>query len=167
MIESITVATLCILFLIFFRPGKTPPLENQLVIERPGKYRMVLAPKLNLAQPFIEKIVNRIETLECANREGTAKRFFSIKDKSVTASGKDVYLLAVIYRSGILHFQAEWPLSNNPSNYLDTIKALALDSLKDTSATAHQSETLKVFIGDAVQDIADERGIAVTVLDRH
>ena len=60
MIEFTTIVTLAILFLIFFRPGKTPPLENPLVIERPGQYHMTLAPQLNLAQPFIEEVASRL-----------------------------------------------------------------------------------------------------------
>ena len=60
MIETLTLITLCVLFLIFFRPGKTPPLESQLVIERPGQYKITLVPQLNLAQRFIEALIVRL-----------------------------------------------------------------------------------------------------------
>lgn len=60
MIETFTIIILSVLFLAFFLPGKTPPLNNPLVIEHPGQYHMTLAPQLNLAQPFIEEVVKLI-----------------------------------------------------------------------------------------------------------
>jgi len=72
MIETITIITLSVLFLIFFRPGKTPPLNNPLVIERPDHYHMTLPPQLNLAQPFIEAVAAQIGTGRSLHMDITA-----------------------------------------------------------------------------------------------
>lgn len=66
MIETLTIITLSVLFLIFFRPGKTPPLDNPMVIERPGKYHVTLAPQLNLAQPFCLRGISENVTGVCS-----------------------------------------------------------------------------------------------------
>ena len=110
MIETLTIITLSVLFLIFFRPGKTPPLDNPLVIERPGQYHMTLAPQLNLAQPFIEAVVAQVGSLDDAMQHG-ATQYFEVRDKQVTAHGHDCYLLAVTLRNGMLYFQASNPQS--------------------------------------------------------
>lgn len=120
MIETATLITLCMLYLIFFRPGKTPALENPLVIERPGQYHLTLAPQLNLAQPFIEALIN---LPELSDREGanSATQFFEVRDKQVVAHGYDFYLLAITLRNGIVYCQAVRPLSNEPADQLPAI----------------------------------------------
>jgi regulator of protease activity HflC (stomatin/prohibitin superfamily) len=164
MIETLTVITLCVLFLVFFRPGKTPPLDNPLVIERPGKYKMTLAPKLNLAQPFIEAISGRMDKLNISVQQGNAVRCFAVNDKQVAANKSDVYLLAIIVRQGMLYFLAEQPKSDSPGNYLETIKSAAKDLLTDIADTDEGSRRLGENIVDAVQQVSQERGIAVDVL---
>lgn len=124
MIETATLITLCMLYLIFFRPGKTPPLQNPLVIERPGQYHLTLAPKLNLAQPFIEAVVNQIGTSGEAG-QSSATQFFEVYDNQVAAHGFDLYLLAITRRNGILLIQAARPVSKDPNAYLDTIREFA------------------------------------------
>ncbi len=164
MIETLTVITLCVLFLVFFRPGKTPPLDNPLVIERPGKYKMTLAPKLNLAQPFIEAISGRMDKLDISAQHGNAVQCFAVSDKQVAANKSDVYLLAIIIREGMLYFLAEQPKSDGPGNYLETIKNSAKDLLADIPASDDGSKTLGKNIINAVQQVSQERGIAVDLL---
>lgn len=105
MIETATLITLCMLYLIFFRPGKTPPLENPLVIERPGQYRLTLAPQLNLAQPFAEAIAIAVSELEIGGG-----RTFKVCDKQVEAHGCDFYLLSIARRDGMILIGADRPL---------------------------------------------------------
>jgi hypothetical protein len=164
MIETLTLITLCVLFLVFFRPGKTPPLDSPLVIERPGKYKMTLAPKLNLAQPFIEAISVRLDKLNLSAQQGNALQFFSISDKQVAAKKRDVYLLAIIVREGMLYFMAEQPISSNPGNYLDTIKTFAKDVLADFPDGDERTRMLGESIVNAVQEVSQERGIAADIL---
>ncbi len=161
MIETLTVITVSVLLLIFFRPGKTPPLDNPLVIERSGKYRIILAPKLNLAQSFIEAIAKRIESLLVNNDHSNAVKYYSVRDSNISKRGNEEYLLAVIFRNGMLYFQAGWPLSNNPSNHLDTIQVQTWG----ISVTDKRDETLENNIGNAVRDVANERVIYVTQLN--
>lgn len=164
MIETLTIITLCVLFLVFFRPGKTPPLDNPLVIERPGKYKMTLAPKLNLAQPFIEAISGRMDKLDISVQHGNTVQCFAVNDKQVAANKSDVYLLAIIIREGMLYFLAEQPKSDGPGNYLETIKNSAKDLLTDLPDNDDGSKTLGENILNAVKQVSQERGIAVDLL---
>lgn len=164
MIETLTIITLAFLFLVFFRPGKTPPLENQLVIERPGKYKITLAPKLNIAQPFIEAVIDRLLKLNVSTQHGSAMQYFVVSDKQVATNSGDVYLLAIIIREGMLYFLAEKPLSGNPGNYLETIKTSAKDLLADFPVSEERSETLEENIVIAIQQVSQERGIVVDLL---
>lgn len=164
MIETLTLITLCVLFLVFFRPGKTPPLDSPLVIERPGKYKMKLAPKLNLAQPFIEAISGRLDKLNISAQQGNALQCFTISDKQVATNKSDVYLLAIIMREGMLYFMAEQPISNNPGNYLETIKTFAKDALADYPGSDERSKMLGDNIVNAVQEASLERGIVAEIL---
>lgn len=164
MIETLTVVTLSILFLIFFRPGKTPPLENRLTIERPGRYQAVFAPRLNLAHPFIERIVERFESVEFPNSQSGAACLFLIQDKNISTPNHNNYLLIVAYKDAMLHFQAEWPLSANPTHHLETLKTLAVDILKEIPASSVDNEVLGEQINSAVLETAAERGVEVTLL---
>ncbi len=123
MIETLTIITLSVLFLIFFRPGKTPPLNNPLIIERPGQYHMTLMPQLNLAQPFIEAIAKQIGTISDAEYSNT--QYFEVWDKQVTAHGHDCYMLAITQCNGMLYFQAASPQSADPSSHKRTMQEFA------------------------------------------
>ncbi len=124
MIETATLITLCMLFLIFFRPGKTLPLAKSLVIERAGQYHLTLAPQLNLAQTLLEAIASHIEPSAEAG-QSSATQFFEVRDQQVTAHGYDFYLLAITLRDGILYFQAASPLSRDETEQLPTIREFA------------------------------------------
>ena len=108
MIETLTLITLSILLLIYFRPGKTPPLDSPLVINRTGHYQATLAPQLNLAQSFIEAIAEQLVSASEAQRDSTAQ-IFEVYDKQVTAHGQKFYLLAISQRDGMLNFEASKP----------------------------------------------------------
>jgi hypothetical protein len=164
MIETLTLITLAVLFLVFFRPGKTPPLENQLVIERPGQYKITLAPKLNLAQPFIEAIIDRLVKLNVSTRQGSAMQFFAVNDRQVATANGDVYLLAIIVREGMIYFLGAQPESAIPANYLATIKANTKDLLAGFPSADGDSKELEDGLFRAIQEASRERGIAVDLL---
>src|SRR3989339_1463972 len=126
MIETATLITLCMLYLIFFRPGKTPPLENPLVIERAGQYHLTLAPWLNLAQLFIEAIIAQLGTLP---EQNTATMFFEVRDRQVIAHGYDFYLLAITRRNGLWFFQAVRPISGEASGQFKTVSEFSSELL--------------------------------------
>ena len=158
MIEFTTIVTLAILFLIFFRPGKTPPLENPLVIERPGQYHMTLAPQLNLAQPFIEEVASRLGSAALPDCDTV---FFEVRDRQVTAHGYDFYLLAVSMRSGMLLFQAARPVSKdvNPLQVIREFSQGVLARFPGGGAFPPCEE-----IAPTVQQAAEARGIMIRQL---
>lgn len=159
MIETATLITLCMLYLIFFRPGKTPPLQNLLVIERPGQYHLTLAPKLNLAQPFIEALASQIGSSGEAG-SGSLTRFFEVHDPQVVAHGFDYYLLALTQRAGKLYVQAAPPVSADQN--LHTISEFAqavLTRFPDDEATASGDNLVA-----AAQHMAGLRGIRIKTL---
>jgi len=165
MIETLTIITLSVLFLIFFRPGKTPPLNNPLVIERPGQYHMTLAPHINLAQPFIEAVAKHVGTVSDVI-QNSATQFFEVRDKQVTAHGHDCYLLAVTLRNGMLYFQATSPLDGNQNKHSKTIREFADAVLARFPVSGEHDSVLDERIVRAVQDAAQLRSIHVKLLAR-
>ncbi|MEI7456983.1 MAG: hypothetical protein WCK93_09700 [Nitrosomonadales bacterium] len=160
MIETATLITLCMLYLMFFRPGKTPPLDNPLVIERPGQYHLTLAPQLNLAQSFIEAIAERIAGLADVPPD-TATRYFEVCDNQVASHGFDCYLLAITRRAGLLYIQAAPPIAKDHSN-LTVISEFArqvLARFPDDEAHASAEE-----IVSAVQQASKQRGNQIKLL---
>lgn len=158
MIETLTIITLSVLFLIFFRPGKTPPLNNPLVIERPGQYHMTLAPQLNLAQPFIEAVAKQIGT-PSDSPQYSATQYFEMRDKQVTAHGHGSYLLAITQRNGMLYFQAASPLSDDKNEHHKTISEFADAVLARFPATGEHSTALDERIVAAAQEATQLRSI--------
>ena len=121
MIETLTLISLCVLYLIYFRPGKTPPLDNPLIIERPGHYHATLAPQLNLAQPFIEDIAKQLGSGHAVQPDDSIQ-VFEVYDAQVTAYGGKFYLLTISQRAGLLYFQATHPTSPTPTHLHETIE---------------------------------------------
>jgi len=158
MIETLTIITLCVLYLVFFRPGKTPPLKNPLVINRPGKYHVTLAPHLNLAQPFVEAIAQQlIESTERSGDSGT--QFFRVTDKHVTSHGHDTYLLAITQRDGILLFQAAAPAGD--TDHLQTISEFAQKVLEKFPLTGEPDDIIGQEIVNAAQQTAGTKRVEI------
>lgn len=158
MIETLTIITLCILYLVFFRPGKTPPLNNLLVIERPGKYHVTLAPHLNLAQPFVEAIAQRL--LESTGRsENSATQFFEVRDKHVTAHGHAAYFLAITRRNGMLYFQAAATVDNGAP--LQTISEFSRNVLARFPLTGEPDDSVDREVAIAAKQVASTQKIEI------
>ncbi len=162
MIEVLAVLTLGGLFLILSRKEKATPSESLLVAGQLGRYRIRLMPKLNLARAFIESVNQRIKATDIACCSSTF--YFAVRDKQVVANGFDVYLLAISCRHGTPYFQAALPLSDNPGNYLDTIREYANDVLSLLPAECCHNEKLDACINSAIRIEALEQGIEVTPL---
>lgn len=161
MIEFTTLVTLCVLYLVFFRPGKTPPLESPLVIERGGKYQLTLAPQLNLAQPYLEAIAAH---LAAAGEKGpdSATQYFEVKDNQVKSHGQDFYLLAITRRNGMLYFQAARPASRDAASHLQTIREFSAAVLDKLGSTGRELPAEDIAAG--AQHEANLRGIQVRAL---
>lgn len=164
MIETITLITICMIYLIFFRPGKTPPLENPLVIERAGKYHITLAPKLNLAQPFIEEIARQVNAVGIATGSSTTL-CFTVRDKQVTAHGYDLYLLAATQRNGMLYFQTASPSSNDPAGQVSVIREFADKVLARFPDEGEHDTAADEALVAAAQQAAQLRGVEIKRLE--
>ena len=163
MIETFTIITVSLLLLIYFRPGKTPPLDNPLVIERPGHYRVTLAPQLNLAQPFIEAIaVQIIQPLDKDHHSRT--QCFEVRDRQVTAHGHKHYLLAITQRNGMLYFQATAPRSLTPDTPYETLMEFSNAVMANITVTGSHDTALDERIVSAVQITAQQRQIEIRIL---
>ena len=165
MIETLTIITLSVLFLIFFRPGKTPPLNSSLVIERPGQYHMTLAPQLNLAQPFIEDVVKLISAQDF-QAQFSMTQYFMVQDKQVTAHGQDSYLLAITLRNGTLYVQASSPKSGDSNNFRDIISESANSVLARFPSTGLHNSAADECIVAAAQEAAQSRRVHIQHLSR-
>ena len=163
MIETLTVITLSLLYLIYFRPGKTPPLDNPLIIERVGRYKITLAPLLNLAQPFIEEVAKQIEPAG-ETKQYSATQCFDVYDNQVKAHGSRHYLLGITQRNGMLYFYAVSPQSEVAKNHFATISDFANAKLINYPAAGEYNAALDQRIAAAVQDIARMRGAQVKQL---
>jgi hypothetical protein len=161
MIETLTIITLSIIALIIFRPGKTPPLESPLIINRVGQFHAVLAPKINLAQPLLENISRRV-TEETRAGGNTPPLFFRVEDKEVKAHGQDYFLLAATLRDGVLYFQAAAPGKNEGD--LDAIRTFSGAELSRHPESRTHDEQAATALVDAIHAAASQRGASLTAL---
>lgn len=154
----LTIVTLVVLALL--RPGKTPPLDNPLIIERPGRYHMTLAPQLNLAQPLIEDIVKKLESSKDAAKN-SATLCFEVRDKEVTAHGQGHYQLAITQRNDMLYFQAIASQAGYPKDRAQAALEFANNVLANIPRTGEADASLNERIVAATRDAAQQRGIAI------
>lgn len=161
MIETLTIITISVLLLIFFRPGKTEPLKSPLVINRNGQFHAVLAPMINLAQPLLENISRHLGEQDRQSGD-TKSRYFRVVDKEVKSHGKNFYLLAITLRNGELYFQATAP--QDGSNDLDTLRAFSDPLLSRHPTAAAHSDTAETALTHAIETAAAERGSALAPL---
>jgi hypothetical protein len=105
MIETLTLITLCVLYLVIFRSGKTPKSDKPHIIERTGLYRITFAPQLNLAQPFIEAVA-RLLLQDGLMIESGAEYVFVVHDTHGLPKGNEHYFLTITRHNGLLEFAA-------------------------------------------------------------
>jgi hypothetical protein len=104
-----------IVILVIIGRGKLLPSEKHIVIERNGKYKMDLAPGLNLAQAFIEALAKQISLHEESTRND-AELNFRVRDKNISSTKQPFYLLGISMKNGFLCFEAiAAPLNSKPS----------------------------------------------------
>lgn len=159
MIELFTLTVLTLVVLSLLRPGKTPPLDNPLIIERAGQYHMTLAPQLNLAQPLIEDIARRLGASgELAPNSATL--CFEVRDKEVRAHGKDFYLLAITRRNGMLYVQAIAPQAGDPASRKTVLLEFAHAVLVNIPPESEPDEQLNNLLISTIKDAALMRSIS-------
>lgn len=154
----LTIVTLVVLSLL--RPGKTPPLDNPLIIQRPGQYHMTLAPQLNLAQPLIEDIAKRLAPT-CDPAQNSQTLCFEMRDREVTAHGQDHYQLTITQRNGMLYFQAIASPAGYPKDRAQAALEFANNVLANIPLAGEPDASLNERIVSATRDAAQKRGIDV------
>jgi hypothetical protein len=106
--ESLLALTIITLIIITIRRARPVILENPVIIQRPGKYHITLAPQLNRAQTFIEQIAKQYIQSHPPERD-LPTQYFEVRDPKVFSKGQSSYLLAIAMRGGVLYFQAVNP----------------------------------------------------------
>ncbi len=131
---------LIVVVLVVIGRGMILPSEKPIIIERNGQFKMHLAPGLNLAQPFLEAIVDRVPRGEKPDGNGIMLRF-RVQDKNISSRKLPFYLLEVSLRDGYLCFDASLPAQeSHPS---DTVSCAAnrtiLNDVEDAARTVAKS----------------------------
>jgi len=166
MIE-ITLATIIITVIVFLtlRNTKRKVLENPLIINRTGQYQATLAPKLNIAQTFIETIAKQIPGPRDAIQNSTTQ-CFEVCDQEAIAVSHDLYLLAITMRHGMLYFQAITPrlLVSDQDSHFNTLMESAHGALAHIPATSVHNIEINARIIAAVGTAARQLGISIKQL---
>ncbi len=161
MIETLTIVTITLLLLSYFRPGKTEPLENPLTINKIGKFSALLAPKINLAQPLLDNMSAKLDVQQ-RNAGNSRTHYLAVLDKDVRAHGSDHYLLAMTLLDGMLYFQATAPVSGQED--IKTITAFAQTELSRHQTGNVYEPTVDGTLMEALQLAATERGAVVSLI---
>ena len=165
MVELLLSALLITIVVLSIRRGKLTVLDTPLIIQRLGQYHITLAPQLNRAQTFIEKIAGQF-ALSHPPQGDLPSQFFEVHDHNVPAQEGGFYLLAAAYRGGLLYFQAinPQPLLRDADSHLKQLRefsetVLALHPLEHP---AHGDEIEK--LRSAVEMAARQLQITVKIL---
>jgi hypothetical protein len=162
MIELTILTILFTIVVIVIKPGRTPPLENPLVIERTGQFRATLASKLNLAQPLLESISKNLSS-QARSLGDTNTFYFSIQDGDVKAHGAHHYLLGVTLHDRILHFAvcSPVPLIYDYNAILNSTAAALSEIELNKETISRQAEAV---LEETIQSSAAKFGVKITRL---
>lgn len=144
MIE-ITLATIIITIIVVLtlRNTKRAVLENPVILNRTGQYHATLAPKLNIAQTFIEAIAKQMPGPRDAS-QNSSTQCFEVRDPQAAAIGHELYLLAITMHNGMLYFQAivPHPLISDQDSHFNMLMESAHGALAHIPATGgvHSAE---------------------------
>lgn len=161
--ELLLLTTIVTLVVLTIRRGKPIILSNPLIIHRPGKYHITLAPQLNRAQNFIEAIVKKLTDHVWAD---TAVQCFAIHDEKIAAPGEKMYLLAIASRGSMLYFQAinPQPLLRDTDSHYQTISEFATNVLVQHPCILASDPVSEAGLHDAVLSVALEMKIPTELL---
>ncbi len=162
MIE-ITLATIIITIIVVLtlRNTKRAVLENPLILNRTGQYHATLAPKLNIAQTFIEAIAKQIPGPRDEG-QNSSTQCFEVRDPEAAAMGQELYLLAITMRHGLLYFQAivPRPLISDQDSHFKMLMESAHNALASIPATGGMPNTeVGEYIITAANTAARKLGI--------
>ncbi|MGB8517530.1 MAG: hypothetical protein WCD45_06540 [Gallionella sp.] len=160
--ETLLLTTIITLIVLAIRRSKPVVLDNPVIMHRPGKYHITLAPQLNRAQGFIEDVAKLINTVPQAD---SATQYFCVYDEKVHDTGEKFYLLAVSTRGGIAYFQAVKPqhLKDGDSD-LQAITAFSTSVMFHHPLAGEVDASSTRVLHDAVLSVAQNRQIKVAEL---
>ncbi len=155
MAELFLICMIVTLVVLTIRSGRPVILDTPVIISRPGKYHITLAPQLNRAQSFIEQVVIQLAKLEPPIMSSYSV-FFSVHDTKICPTGDQLYLLAVSARAGSWYFQAilPQPLLHDHDSHQKTISEFAAAVLLEQPPTEVSDADIAI-IGNAVMFVAE------------
>ncbi|RFC34636.1 MAG: hypothetical protein DID92_2727744566 [Candidatus Nitrotoga sp. SPKER] len=166
MIE-ITLATIIItiIFVLTLRNTKRTVLENPLILNRTGQYHATLAPKLNIAQTFIEAVAKQIPGPRDQD-QNSSTQCFEVRDPEAITMGQELYLLAITMRHGLLYFQAivPRPLVNDQDSHFNMLMESAHSTLESIPAANDMHKEVDEFIIVAANTAARKLSIDIKQL---
>ena len=160
MIE-ITVIILLITFILIGRFTKPRQLERPVVIERSGNYHVMLAPRLNLAITFIERIAQCYRAQPVKSGD-SATLCLAVIDPSLKRYAIESYLFAITLRQGMLYFQATRPQAGSSDS--DTIAKFSSAVLARFPATDENDVVQNERVIAAAQQAAVGRSVNIKPL---
>lgn len=167
MIE-ITVATIIITVIIVLtlRNTKRVALENPLILNRTGQYHAILAPKLNVAQTFVETVAKQLSDMREANQD-SATQCFEVRDPEAAKLGQDLYLLAITMRDGLLYFQAVTPdqPNGNPDMHRHKLLEAAHNALARIPVAGTHNDGMDEHVIASASRAAHQLGIQLKKID--
>lgn len=163
--ELLLVITIITLVVLTIRRGKPVILDNPVIIHRPGQYHVTLAPQLNRAQTFIEKIARQFIALHPPQGD-LPSQYFEIRDPAVFAKGESAYLLAVTLRDGMLYFQAinPQPLIYDADSHHKTMRVLSETVLNQHSLSKPADALWVEKLRGSITTAAGQMNITVQAL---
>jgi hypothetical protein len=163
--ELLLLTTIVTLVILTIRRGRPVILDNPVIINRPGKYHITLAPQLNRAQNFIEGIAKQIGDI-APNTSDSATQYFAVHDEKICASGEKLYLLAVALRGGMLYFQAinPQPLLYDSDSHLKTVSEFSAKVLAQHPCVLGSDAQSGRVMHDAVLAVGQAMQIKVEAL---
>ena len=163
--ESLLLLTIITLIVITIRRARPVILQNPVIIQRPGQYHITLAPQLNRAQTFVEKIAKQYVQSHPPERD-MPTQYFEVRDPKVFSKGQSSYLLAIALRDGILYFQAVNPNPKQPDadSHYKTLREFSESVLQHHPVSGPVDEQGAGKLHATVDRIAAQLTIAVKAL---
>jgi len=164
MYELFILVVLITIVVLSMRRGKAV-MERPLIFERAGQYHITLAPQLEGAQMFIEKIANQL-TQSPPSQGEFPSLFFEVRDSNMLAENTERYLLAFAYRGGTLYAQAinPQPLLRDDDSHLKQVQAFS-DAVMALHPLKHPSNDAEIeILCRVVEKTAPQLNITVTRL---
>ena len=160
MIEiTVAIIIITVIVVLTLRNTKRVALESPLILNRTGQYHATLAPRLNVAQTFVEAIAKQLSGPREAN-QSSATQCFEVRDPEAAKLGQERYLMAITMRHGLLYFQAITPLTSDQDSH-DMLMEAAHNALARIPVTDRQESGTDEHIIASTGKAAQQLGINI------